>query len=92
MVAGSPARDAGKEGQRMRTTPPPYTKKQVELPTSLEAKYIAEQLGVALTLGLADVASARPRDPVDHLAQYLYRFSNNTQDDKMVSTQSTVNF
>ncbi|XP_076180840.1 uncharacterized protein LOC143153464 isoform X2 [Ptiloglossa arizonensis] len=45
-----------------------------------EGRYLASSLGDPLIKGLAEVANARPKDPVTYLATYLYNFANKSKD------------
>ncbi|XP_076240749.1 uncharacterized protein LOC143183169 [Calliopsis andreniformis] len=55
--------------------------KQIEIPIfqEEEGRYLASSLGDPLIKGLAEVANARPKDPVTYLATYLYNFANNSK-------------
>lgn len=53
----------------VRPNPPPET---------IDGRYVAENLGNALTLALAEIAECRPKDPVEYLAHWLYKYQQNT--------------
>ena len=46
-------------------------------PTTLDGKYVAEHLGTALTLALAELAERRPKDPIEYLSMWLYKYKEN---------------
>lgn len=51
--------------------------KRVPPPTTIDGKYVAEHLGTALTLALAEIADCRPWDPIEYLGQWLYKYREN---------------
>ncbi|XP_061179822.1 glutamic acid-rich protein-like [Saccostrea echinata] len=51
--------------------------KRVPPPTTIDGKYVAEHLGTALTLALAEIAECRPWDPIEYLGQWLYKYREN---------------
>ena len=51
----------------------PHTNKNAEYPTSPDAKYCAQVLGPILAAAMAEIAEVRPKDPIEYLAQYLYK-------------------
>ena len=46
-------------------------------PTSVDGKYVAQHLGTALTLALAEIVEKRPWDPIEYLGQWLYKYQKN---------------
>lgn len=46
-------------------------------PNSIESKYLASTVGPALVRGLAEIAERRPNDPIEYLANYLYKEAEN---------------
>ena len=50
-----------------------------------EALYLGEQLGDALGRGLAEICVQRPTDPIEYLALWLKRYSDNMRREKEVS-------
>lgn len=61
------------------------SKKAPSAPETLDAKYIADVLGMPLTAALAEVAEKRPWDPIEYLAQWLYKHKANLNYDQAVS-------
>ncbi|XP_062587859.1 uncharacterized protein LOC134249538 isoform X2 [Saccostrea cucullata] len=51
--------------------------KRVPPPSTIDGKYVAEHLGTALTLALAEIAECRPWDPIEYLGQWLYKYREN---------------
>lgn len=49
----------------------------MSLPSTLEAQYVASTVGTALSQGLAEIIQKRPADPVEYLANYLYKYNEN---------------
>lgn len=71
--------------------PPPVgmaSKKKAPAPETLDAKYIADVLGSPLTAALAEVAEKRPWDPIEFLAQWLYKHKANLNYHQAVSNNS----
>lgn len=50
---------------------------QIAQPSTLEAQYVAQTVGPAISQGLAEIIQKRPADPVEYLANFLYKFSEN---------------
>ncbi|VDI70888.1 Hypothetical predicted protein [Mytilus galloprovincialis] len=46
-------------------------------PTTIDGKYVAEHLGSALTFALAELAEKRPKDPIEYLSKWLYKYREN---------------
>ena len=55
-------------------------------PTTIDGKYVADHLGNALTLALSDISERRPWDPIEYLANWLYKYQANIDYNKHVST------
>ena len=53
-------------------------------PTTVDGKYVAEHMGMALTMALADIAERRPLDPIEYLAQWLYKYQETMEHNKKV--------
>ncbi|CAH1789801.1 unnamed protein product [Owenia fusiformis] len=51
-------------------------------PKNIDSRYLADQLGEALQLALAEVADKRPWDPIEYLAQWLYKHAENLKNDE----------
>lgn len=51
-----------------------------QIPTTIEAQYVARTVGPALSKGLAEIVEKRPVDPVEYLAQFLHKFVENRRD------------
>lgn len=54
-------------------------------PTYNDAEYIKFQLGPILKKCLADVVEKRPLDPIEYIAQWLYKHSENEEYKRKVS-------
>ncbi|XP_021940111.1 uncharacterized protein LOC110839862 isoform X3 [Zootermopsis nevadensis] len=55
-----------------------------------EGQYLTNALGDPLVKGLAEVANARPSDPIAHLATYLYNYANTSRDIRNNTQQSAM--
>lgn len=55
-------------------------------PTTIDGKYVADHLGNALTMALAEISERRPWDPIEYLANWLYKYQENTNYNKRVKT------
>jgi len=53
-------------------------------PTSVDGKYVAQHLGTALTLALAEIAEKRPRDPIEYLGEWLYKYRQTLDENNQV--------
>lgn len=53
-------------------------------PSTVDGKYVAQHLGTALTLALAEIAERRPKDPVEYLSMWLYKYRENMDHNTMV--------
>jgi hypothetical protein len=60
--------------------------KNVPPPSTLDGKYLAQNVGDALEVALAEICQKRPYDPIEYLAQYLYKYAANLQYAQEVST------
>ena len=63
-------------------------KEFAEYPTKLDAKYLANHLGHCLQMALSEIAEKRPWDPIEYLAQWLYKHAENTQQEGQVRMHS----
>ncbi|XP_041365901.1 uncharacterized protein LOC121380929 [Gigantopelta aegis] len=54
-----------------------YWKRNISPPNTIDGKYVARNLGTALTMALAEIAERRPWDPIEYLAQWLYKYREN---------------
>ena len=50
-----------------------------------EAVYLGEQRGEALGRGLAEICVQRPQDPIEYLAHWLRKYSDNVKQQREVS-------
>lgn len=53
-------------------------------PTTVDGKYVADHLGNALTMALSEIAERRPWDPIEYLANWLYKYQENVTFNKRV--------
>lgn len=53
----------------------------------MEAEYVRRNVGQALALGLAEVATVRPADPVEYLALWLLQHKQNLKEREQVRNQ-----
>lgn len=61
-----------------------HTMKSYKRPNNYEGQYLADNLGSALTLALAEIAERRPWDPIEYLAHFLYKFRANMEYEQKV--------
>lgn len=54
-------------------------------PSTIDGKYVAEHLGTALTLALAEIAEKRPWDPIEYLGHWLHNYRKNLDETEKVS-------
>jgi len=47
-------------------------------PTTMEATYVSKTVGPAIAMGLAEIVQKKPTDPVEYLANFLYKYVENT--------------
>lgn len=64
--------------------------KRVPPPTTVDGRYVAEHLGTALTLALAEIAECRPWDPIEYLGQWLYKYRENRNHIDQVTQITTL--
>lgn len=48
-------------------------------PTTMEAQYVSKTVGPAIAQGLAEIVQRKPVDPVEYLANFLYKFVENQE-------------
>jgi hypothetical protein len=58
-------------------------------PTTMEAQYVAKTVGPAIAQGLAEIIQRKPNDPVEYLANFLYKYVQNT--DQMARDKENEN-
>lgn len=54
--------------------------------------YLKEQLGIPLTLALAEITAVQPRDPIQYLGHWLfkYRYNQEVGDVKRIELQQLI--
>jgi len=65
-----------------------YAKKNVPPPTTVEGQYLAQQLGEALANALSEVADRRPWDPIEYLANWLYKHAQNLKHHQQLEAEA----
>lgn len=45
----------------------------------MEAQYVSKTVGPAIAQGLAEIIQKKPNDPVEYLANFLYKFVQNSE-------------
>jgi Dpy-30 motif len=51
----------------------------------MDSKYLRENIGDCLSSCLAEVCEKRPADPIEYIAQWLYKHVDNVEKQKQVS-------
>lgn len=62
----------------------------MRLPEGAESRYLANTVGMALQIALAEVSVMRPRDPIEFLARSLYRYAENLERNEKVKMSKGV--
>ena len=52
----------------------------------MDTEYLRKQVGGCLVNCLAEVVQKRPFDPIEYIAQYLYKYLENEENAKKVNT------
>lgn len=56
----------------------------------MDTEYLQKQVGGCLVECLAEVVQKRPFDPIEYIAQYLYKYLDNQENAKTVSIYNPV--
>ena len=56
----------------------------------MDTEYLKTHLGHCLSDCLCEISQKRPHDPIEYMAQWLYKHIDNLQHDKQVSVTTII--